>query len=325
MGTIPDTRCRDHGFDNIRALLIICVVIGHLLEMRTGFSAGEGLYKVIYSFHMPVFLFVCGWFARFDRRTLLLGLLAPYLILQTAYIFFHSRLFQTDVVIQYTTPYWLLWFLPALFVYRMLLPLYDVSSDKQRILGLLAALAISLIVGYDETIGYELSLSRILVFQPWFMLGFYARNKVIKPMCFAGKLVLTAVLVILSTILVLSPVTGDMLYGSHNYAALNYGIGTRLFSAAIAFAWIAFFCLVVRPLAGMRIPLLTALGRNTLPVFLLHGFMVRYIGRRCPEMIDTPVGVIVTALLILMITGNSVTAALFRRVLPDGWISRAKR
>ena len=50
---------RDYQFDNIRLLLIFFVVFGHLLE---SFAIGSLLYRFIYSFHMPVFIFINGYF-----------------------------------------------------------------------------------------------------------------------------------------------------------------------------------------------------------------------------------------------------------------------
>lgn len=50
--------------DNLKCFLILCVVIGHMLELV---YAGGG-YRIIYSFHMPAFIFVSGYFARFRKK-----------------------------------------------------------------------------------------------------------------------------------------------------------------------------------------------------------------------------------------------------------------
>ena len=45
-------------FDNARAILILLVVFGHMLQPYTsGDKYLSALYLVIYSFHMPTFLF----------------------------------------------------------------------------------------------------------------------------------------------------------------------------------------------------------------------------------------------------------------------------
>ncbi len=50
---------RDYFFDNARAILILLVVFGHMLQPYTsGDKYLSALYLVIYSFHMPTFLFI---------------------------------------------------------------------------------------------------------------------------------------------------------------------------------------------------------------------------------------------------------------------------
>ena len=56
---------RIYKFDNLKAILIFLVVFGHFLELVEGHKL---LYLTIYSFHMPLFLFLSGYFARFDRK-----------------------------------------------------------------------------------------------------------------------------------------------------------------------------------------------------------------------------------------------------------------
>ena len=55
-------------FDNLKGVLIILVVIGHLLEpcARLGSEglAGFRVLDFIYMFHMPLFIFVTGLFSK---------------------------------------------------------------------------------------------------------------------------------------------------------------------------------------------------------------------------------------------------------------------
>lgn len=54
---------RNDRMDNLRCLLIFLVVLGHFLGLIPG--AG-GLYRIIYLFHMPAFLFLTGYFTHFN-------------------------------------------------------------------------------------------------------------------------------------------------------------------------------------------------------------------------------------------------------------------
>ena len=59
MNNIQNTNERNYRIDNIRFILIFLVVFGHLLGIMTG-SKADLLYRFIYSFHMPVFIFITG-------------------------------------------------------------------------------------------------------------------------------------------------------------------------------------------------------------------------------------------------------------------------
>ncbi|WP_426638635.1 acyltransferase family protein [Priestia aryabhattai] len=60
---------RDAYFDNVKFILIVLVVFGHLL---TPFINDEQwlrtLYIFIYTFHMPAFILISGYFAKGYRK-----------------------------------------------------------------------------------------------------------------------------------------------------------------------------------------------------------------------------------------------------------------
>ena len=311
---------RDHGFDNIRGLLICFVVFAHLLEIRAPFPGSETMYQIIYSFHMPVFLFICGWFAHFDRVRLLGDLLLPYFLLQIIYILFQRWLYGADLVMQFTTPYWLLWFLLALFFYHLMLPLYDVASPKAR-LGILAgSVVIALLAGYDDSIGYYLTLSRFLTFQPFFLLGYYLRHTEGKPIHNGHRILICCPLVICLVALCLGSFENHMLYGSYSYRAGLYHIGIRFFLGFMAFLWILFFHYILRSVLDRRLPILGCLGKHSFSIFILHGFLVKFIGYRCPQIMESPIVFLLITAIILLVTGNPITDAIFRRLMPGFWI-----
>ena len=73
-------RERDYLFDNIKFFLIFLVVFAHLLEPKLGDSTVKAAYNVIYSFHMPVFIFVMGYFAKFNPAKILKSIVLPYVL-----------------------------------------------------------------------------------------------------------------------------------------------------------------------------------------------------------------------------------------------------
>ena len=313
-------RRRDYGMDNLRGILILLVVFAHLLEICKPFPGSVFLYRTIYAFHMPAFLFLNGYFAKFDSKRILWNYLVPYVVFQTVYLFFDGWLNRAVTELQFTKPYWLLWYLLVCLFYHLLLPLYTVKSRRQRILALGITFGLSLLAGYAEVLGYQLSMSRFFVFQPWFLLGYYSRKeKLLARMSgmdeirkrFLQGLFAVAVCV-LPLLMHLVRFPYGILYGSCSYEVLNYGPWERLFAGATALAWIGFGLLVLKPLLHWPLPMLTALGQNTMSVFLLHGFVVRYI-RHCQSgMLDTPMMVGLVTVLILACCGNPMVGKAFR-------------
>ena len=167
-----------------------------------------------------------------------------------------------------------------------------------------------------------MTLSRLLVFQPWFLLGFYVRNTPHRTMHRIVKALIGIALTMCIILLCRLPITNNMLYGSYPYTTLQYHAGTRLFLSILALLWILFFYFVLKPLLNFRIPLITTLGQNTLPVFLLHGFIVKYIGYRHPKILEDPISFLTITFGILFLLGNPLTATLFRCLLPDYWAKK---
>ena len=109
-----------------------------------------------------------------------------------------------------------------------------------------------------------------------------------------------------------------ILYGSFSYAERAYGPGIRLLQYAAAGFWIGWL-LVLQSLADFRIPGVSCLGRNTLWVFLFHGFVLRLAGKRkwFAPLGRTEVLLLVpaAAILLLVLFGNPLVDAGMRRVL----------
>ena len=68
--------------DNIKAILIFLVVLGHLFELRNqGFI--NFLVILIYFFHMPAFVFCSGYFSKPRNKKAIVKFLLLYLVIQT--------------------------------------------------------------------------------------------------------------------------------------------------------------------------------------------------------------------------------------------------
>ncbi len=272
--SVPEVR--DLRVDNIRFLLMFLVLLGHSLELVQG-DARDLIYRVIYTFHMPAFLFLTGCFARFDGKKLLRHFLLPYIILQALYLSFDALILKGEdtVTLQFTTPYWLLWYLLAVCFYYLLIPVLDCFRGGGAVV--LITVGLSLLAGFDDSIGYYLTLSRFFVFLPYFTAGYcLARGRLTAVPGRKGKAFLSAAAAFGVGISIFwvwrSGVAPSVLYGSYSYAKLGYGPGERMMLLAAACCWILGLFLWI---PKTRIPLLTFLGRNTFFVFAAHGFIIK--------------------------------------------------
>lgn len=62
-------KTRDNVFDILKCTAIFLVVWGHALQcLRSGYYADQPVYRVIYSFHMPLFMAIVGYFSYSLRK-----------------------------------------------------------------------------------------------------------------------------------------------------------------------------------------------------------------------------------------------------------------
>lgn len=267
---------RDPWKDNARLALITLVVFGHCLEPLRGVVAIDVLYRFLYLFHMPAFAFLSGAVARTEvdlklLRQIAFQLLLPYLLFQGLYDLAARMPGWPDAgPAGITTPYWLLWYLPSLAAWRLLLPVF-MRLRQPLLLACLLALA----AGWADDVGYRMSLSRIAAFFPFFLIGHrYA------PVWRERLRGLPAGMLALATLLALGWAAGAVpdprwLYGSNGYAALGVddaaGALWRLVRLVAGVAGsAAFLALVPRRAFGA-----TAAGARSLQAYLAHGFVVK--------------------------------------------------
>lgn len=327
--TVCVSERRELSYDNIRGLLIFSVVLGHLLEICTPFPGSNYLYQLIYSFHMPAMIFLLGYFARFSLQKILFGWLLPYVALQIGYICFEKYVLGTAISLQFLTPHWILWFLVVGLYYQLLIPLYDRKSCPGKILMLGGSLLSALGVGYIDAIGYGGGLSRFFVFQPFFLLGFYAARRPKRAVAKRSRLLVAllsfAAFALCAVVLYQLEPSNAMLFGAHPYSALGHNAAIRGFFMVMGLCMIVFLFYGCKGLTDRRIPLLTCLGQNTLSVFLLHGFGVKLLGHYFPSAVRKPWGVLLCAGALLLIFGNPGVGKAVKFLCSDRWLPFQKK
>lgn len=281
---------RDYYFDNAKFLLIFFVVFGHFIQSFINDNNSiYSLYKVIYTFHMPAFILISGYFAKglYEKgyvQKYLKKLILPYIIFQLIYSVFYYFLYgKSTFTLDPLSPHWSLWFLISLFFWNMMLLLF---SKLHVAKGLSIAIILGLAVGFFDWTSSFLSLSRTFVFFPIFLIGYYMNKEhfdwVRKR---SSKLVATTIFFIVFVGFYIFPtINYKWLFGSKSYYDLVQspieGIFIRLFFYLLSLMMIyCFFACVPK-----RHYFFTRFGKNTLYVYLLHGFFVRIF--RATEMQD---------------------------------------
>ncbi|QUW23888.1 acyltransferase family protein [Sporosarcina sp. Marseille-Q4063] len=270
---------RNAFFDNAKLVLIFLVVFGHMIQPFIDGSSGiTTLYMWIYTFHMPAFIFLAGFFAKGSGSmsyivNLAKKLLVPYLIFQLLYTIFYYYIGKNGWQAGVFYPQWSLWFLFSLFSWHILL---SVFKKIPAFFSVSLAVLIGIIVGYFGEIGHAFSLSRTFVFFPFFLLGYWVTEGQV--MWLKRKSVKIASLVVLAVVGVAIYFAPDFnsgwLLASKSYGELDmpaFGGLARLL-VYITSAIMAISILAWIPKAHNR---LTHFGTRTLYVYLLHGFLIQ--------------------------------------------------
>ena len=279
------TKTRDFRMDNIKAILILLVVVGHLMELHLKTGTIKTAYKIIYSFHMPLFIFISGYFARFRIKKLIAGLLVPYFVFQTIYICFLNYILHEPTKLQYSKPYWILWYLMAMFIWCLTVPLIEKGGHLRHLLFLILSVAGAIGIGYIRKIGMNFTLSRVFVYYPFFILGHYIstimRNEDDKQYLidfyhrhFYEILIASGAAfgaVIGYIIRFMQKYSYVWFYESAPYAVSHETPLARLLHLIIASVCIIYIFLLV---PNIRFNFFTRLGSKTKPIYLCHGFII---------------------------------------------------
>lgn len=318
-------RQRDYKMDNLRFLLIFLVLMGHFMELFKGEFTSD-LYKIIYSFHMPAFLFLTGFFARFDRSKIVFHLIYPYILFQILYRIFDALIYKEKdtFTIEFGTPYWLLWYLLVTIFCYLLLPLFDSKNKNSRIAFVIASFLLAILAGFDTSIGYYGSLSRFFGFLPFFLVGYYAAHIEKKKKYPVWIALLLGIFLILACYYIINTpeITKNVLYGSYSYEKAKYNPIIKTSLILIGFAWIAFLLLII---PNKKIPFVSVLGQHTISVFLLHGFLVRLAKKHkifCYTEAENLLFAVILSVTLICLLGNSWSAKWFQRIFTGQWIDK---
>ena len=271
---------RIYRWDNVKALLIYLVVLGHFVTQYAGSSElCKTLFFIIYTFHMPAFIFVSGLFSKssLKNNSIKINRVITFLLLYVslkAVIWGVQKAFGENVQFRLFYEAGIPWYMLAMAVFISLTYITD-KIDPKFLIAI--SLVIALIAGYDDDVNDFLCLSRLLVFYPVFLLGYYADGEKIADLAGRKSIKCISMLLLAAFIAAMILLTdrlyalnlGSIITARHPYSSLRYpayGAAFRLcwyiLSGALSFA-------LFSAVPGTK-NFLSYLGADTLPIYFLH-------------------------------------------------------
>ncbi|MDT9592028.1 acyltransferase family protein [Nocardioides zeae] len=271
---------RDPWLDNAKALLITAVVAGHVLAVLPGDHAlRDHLYDAVYVVHMPAFILVSGYLSqrfRWSRRhltSLVTTLVVPYvvftLVLHGMYLAHVGENTEEPILLD---PFWALWFLAALTLWRLASPVL-----RSSVIMVPLSVAVSLLSPtFDST--PELALTRALQFLPYFVIGLHARAEWLEQLKrpaarVLGVLALVAIWVVTADLDSWASTT--WLFSNHSYDALGADTSTGILTRSFLLVCSLAGSLAVLSLTPTARGWWTGVGVQSMTVYLGHTVVVQ--------------------------------------------------
>ena len=272
---------RDPWLDNVKMVLVTIVVVGHAVVLMPSSGLKSQVYDFIYYVHIPAFVLITGYLSRSFRWSprhfvsLATTLLVPYLIYE--WLMASFRIHVTHEVDgldgMWLNPHWPMWYLIVLLMWRLLTPIL-----KLHWVFVPVAICVSLLAGLRDIELFD--INRMLGLLPFFVIGLHLPKVALSTARARWSGLVGAVVLLL--IWVLADYTDSLwstefLYYRTSYDELGVttgdGMWVRLRLLVIALAGI----FAVLSLIPSRRSFLTAMGAWTMVVYLLHGFVIRYV------------------------------------------------
>lgn len=291
---MAEAKQRIYKYDNVKAILIFLVVVGHLTtDYVTGNYSVRALTLWIYTFHMPAFIFVSGLMHKkyCSDEQAALGMKGNTKLRWDKVIGFilcayglklFLQIFRTAIG-QHPNFYWfqepgIPWYLFVMAEYEIIL--YVIRKYNWKVM-LISSFVLSAVIGYFPQVGDTLCLSRCINFLPLFLLGYYIDTAKLTEFCEKkwAKIVSWIVIAISLAVCFYDPNT---LYKFRKWftGRRSYEFLSDFFGNITAYAWairlgiwaiaiiLTFAVIIVIP--NRKMGYISQIGANTLNVYFWH-------------------------------------------------------
>jgi fucose 4-O-acetylase-like acetyltransferase len=337
-------KTRDPWFDNAKMALVVLVVIGHSWTLLPLFSGDVGsstsktydqwVYHFLYAWHIPAFVIVTGYLSKsfeWNKKrmwSLMTTVALPYVVFEGVLVWFRHTFGDVDFKLIWANPHWPMWYLSALFFWRLVTPVFKRLPGK-----VVVAVAISLVAGMFATDTFD--NARILGLLPFFVLGLkmheghwnLLRTRRARWYGFA----VLAIMFVVARFVGWLPT--EWYYYRSRYEVIGTSDPVQAFVIRMTLLLLglvgafAFFAVVPRTKTFF-----SALGGATLVVYLFHGFFVlgaEFLGYKTWAAHHWPLSLLLTTAvavpLAVVLAWEPVSSRLNVLVDPVGAVSRRRR
>lgn len=262
---------RNTFFDSLKFVLIVCVVLGHVLNLMHNSQISLAVWNWLYSFEMPLFVFVSGYFSRKKIITKMGGvkLVETLIVWNLLYCILNPSLSLSWVSL--IKPSFAYWYLLCLILWRFLIEIVPFDKMNKNIVIVCSFIG-GLTFGFVNMDGGLFSISRVFSFFPFFMLGYYAKNT---NLIFRLRRIPRLLSAIILVIILLSFYFMNKSYAEFFNCSRPYVMDGGLYKGL--FYRLLFYilsiiqgCAIINLVPDLK--LFAKWGENTMPIYIFHGF-----------------------------------------------------
>lgn len=267
-------KVRINRYDNLRGLAIFFIVLWHLDIVD---AIDPFIMRLIILTALPLFFFVSGYFSKIGpdeplkafRRLVIPYILFIFITNLFCFILFGDPIIVKDMFVGQTSIYW---FLIALFLMKIMLPIVD-KFKYPMIISIICAL----LIGFIDINPGVLGITRGVAYFPIFLLGFYYNDYKNKLEMEYGKyveifkkyygIIVIIALIFVFVVVYMIPYTGPFLFKT------NYKTPFHIFLRALIIISEFIVVLLFNRFMTNRECVLTLWGINSLTVYILHYYV----------------------------------------------------
>lgn len=270
----------DTKIDAVKFFLIFCVALGHCLGQFWDKTYVLSTYNFIYLFHMPLFIFISGYFTKnkslFSREFWIseIKILETFLVFDILHripSFFDGSFTLHDMIV----PSWSLWYLLSLFYWRFIIQILT-SAIKNKKALIVVAFVFGLSIGFVPLSG-ALSIQRTLSFLPFFVIGYcVSQNNLIEKIRAVNHFVAIGICAIafVASYAFLNFDIHDVVWGLRPYAESNFGVKEAFAFRALYYVIGLLLSFSIINLFKFNNAFFAAEGRKTLIYYMYHTFLL---------------------------------------------------